>query len=100
MEKNIKTNGNPGPGRPSLRIEEDFNNPHNSLDQIKLLCKNKNIKENTLFFAKALLGITEHVVHEQSSQTDSDVADIFNDLAVDYQQVHQQHNGHHGFPGF
>ena len=80
MEKNIKTNGNPGPGRPSLRIEVNFNNPQKSLDQIRLLCKNKNIKENTLLFAKALLGLTEHVVHEQSSQTDSDVADICNDF--------------------
>ena len=80
MEKNIQSNGNPGPGRSSLRIEVNFNNPQKSLDQIRLLCNNKNIKENTLLFAKALLGLTAHVVHEQSSQTDSDVADIFNDF--------------------
>ena len=69
MEKNIQTNGNPGPGRHSLRIEVNFNNPQKSLDQIRLLCNNKNIKENTLLFAKALLGLTEHVVNSQSSQT-------------------------------
>jgi hypothetical protein len=30
MEKNIQSNGNPGPGRPSLRIEVNFKNPQKS----------------------------------------------------------------------
>ena len=80
MDQNIQTNGNPGPGRPSLRIEVNFNNPQKSLDQIRLICKNKKIKENTHLFAKALHGLTEQVVNEQSSQTDGDVSDIFNDF--------------------
>ena len=62
-----------------MRIEVNFNNPQKSLDQIKLVCKNTHIKENIHLFAKALLGLTEHVIYEQSSQKDSDVADIFND---------------------
>ena len=80
MEKNIQNNGNPGPGRPSLMIEVNFNNYQKSLDPIKLFCKNQKIKEQTLLFVKALLGLIEHVVHEQSNQTDSDVANIFNDF--------------------
>ena len=36
--------------------------------------------DNTFLFAMALLGLTEHVVNSQSSHTNSDVADIFNDL--------------------
>ena len=80
MEQIINPNRNPGPGRPSLRIEVNLKNPQTSLDQIRLLCKNKKIKENTLLFAKSLLDLTEHVGNEQSSQTDSDLGDIFNDF--------------------
>ena len=80
MEQIINPNGNPGPGRTSLRNEVNLKNPQTSLDQIRLLCKNKKIKENTLLFAKSLLDLTEHVGNEQSSQTDSDLGDIFNDF--------------------
>ena len=41
-------NGRTGAGRPSNKIETYFNQPKISLNQIKVFCKNKTIKENVI----------------------------------------------------
>ena len=48
-------NGRTGAGRPSNKIKINSNRPKISLNQIKVFCKNKTIKENVCIFASALM---------------------------------------------
>ena len=61
MEKNIQTNANPGPGRPSLIIEVNFKDPQKSLDQIRLICKNKK-DERQAWLSRATLEISSRIL--------------------------------------
>ena len=47
------------PGRPSFKVEVDFNHPLDYLDNIKYLCKSETMKANIILFATALLGLPE-----------------------------------------
>ena len=47
------------PGRPSFKIEIDFNHPLESINHIKSLCKSEKMKANIILFATALLGLPE-----------------------------------------
>ena len=47
------------PGRPSFKVEVDFNHPLDYLDNIKYLCKSEKMKANIIWFATASLGLPE-----------------------------------------
>ena len=50
------------PGRPSLKVTIDFNDPIKALDNVKTLFDNKKFKENIKLFAKILLKDTDELV--------------------------------------
>ena len=63
------------PGRPSFKVEVDFNHPLDYLDNIKYLCKSEKMKANIILFATALLGLPEleyepgqimNIIHERT----------------------------------
>ena len=66
-------------GRPSVKVEINFKNPQNSIDQIEYLCKNEVLKENVRIFAKALLNLTDETVGEgtQTEATENFIDEIF-----------------------
>ena len=72
-------NGCTGAGRPTNKIEINFNQPKISLNQIKVFCKNKTIKEKVRIFARALMEMTEEPndVATQTKSRDTFVNDMF-----------------------
>ena len=52
-------NGRTGAVRPTNKIEINFNQPKISLNQIKVFCKNKTLKEIVRILARALIEMTE-----------------------------------------
>ena len=52
-------NGRTGAGRPTYKIEINFNQPKIYLNQIKVFCKNKSVKENVRILARTLMKMTE-----------------------------------------
>ena len=57
-----------GHGRPLFKIEIDLKNPQKSINQIKGMCSNDDLKENIRVFARDLLMITDDV-QDRSTQT-------------------------------
>ena len=72
-------NGRTGAGRPTNKIEINFNQHMISLNQIKVFCKNKTIKENVRTFARALMEMTEEPIDvaTQTESRDTFVNDMF-----------------------
>ena len=90
MESSNEISDVSGPGRRSVKVEINFNNPQKLLEQIKHICtfSNTRIKKNIRLFAKNILDITTN--HENKSvqtkktdftdqiiQTDYDIPAIF-----------------------
>ena len=45
------------PGRPQIKLEINFQNPLQSLNDIENICKNKIMRANVVTFARALLSL-------------------------------------------
>ena len=45
------------PGRPQIKLEINFQNPLQSLNDIENICKNKIMRANVVKFARALLSL-------------------------------------------
>ena len=69
-----------GPGRPSFKIEIDFNNPQSSIDQIRLICNHRHIKDKVHKVAKALLESSTEV-KDAGSQANFDISDIMSEIS-------------------
>ena len=74
----INPNPGPGPGRPSVKALINFNNPLESCDYIRELCKNPELKANVNIFAKALLEMSGET--ECSSTQTDEITDVICDL--------------------
>ena len=54
-------NPNPGPpGRPSVKLLVNFNDPLEHCEEIKEMCRNPSIRQNVILFAKSLLQLSKH----------------------------------------
>ena len=69
-----------GPGRPSFKIEIDLNNPQSSIDQIRLICNHRHIKDKVHKVAKALLESSTEV-KDAGSQANFDISDIMSEIS-------------------
>ena len=47
------------PGRPTVKVEINFNNPLESISEIEKLCKVDKMRANIITFATALLGLAD-----------------------------------------
>lgn len=74
----INPNPGPGPGRPSVKALINFNNPLESCDYIRDLCKNPELKANVNILAKALLEMSGET--ECSSTQTDEITDVVCDL--------------------
>ena len=62
-------NPNPGPpGRPSVKLLVNFNDPLEHCEEIKEMCRNPSIRQNVILFAKSLLQLSQST-DTSSSQT-------------------------------
>lgn len=66
-----------GPGRPSFKIDIDFKNLQKSINQIKGMCSNDDIKENIRLLARDVLMITDDVLDRSTQTSDNFVDEMF-----------------------
>ena len=67
------------PGRPQIKLEINFQNPLQSLNDIENICKNKIMRANVVTFARALLSLAGEN-QTKSCQTDFDSKSLMNEV--------------------